>query len=280
MADHEEVAAHYERGGLLERILAAAATGLDPEHLGPDDLAGVEEFHTLGRPATLGLAAAAAIGPDDHVLDAGGGLGGPARTLVRTTGCRVTMVDITPEFCEVARELNRRSGLDDRITVREANALDIPFDDGSFDVAWTQHVSMNIADKAALYRELRRLVTPEGRLAFFDVIAGPVQPLRFPVPWAEEPDRSFLVPADGMRTLVTEAGFSPTQWEDASTLALDFFNLAAVAASGPPPPLSLHLLMDRLPEKMATMRRNLEEERIRLLRCVAVTAGDGGPPPR
>ena len=90
-----------------------AAAGKDPEHIGPDDLAMLEEFHTLGPVATAALAEAAGIGPDDHVLDAGCGIGGPARHLARAYGCRLTGVDFLPEFVHVGNELTRRASLAD-----------------------------------------------------------------------------------------------------------------------------------------------------------------------
>ena len=52
---------------------------------------------------------------------------------------------------------------------------------------------MNIADKAGLYQEIARVVRPGGRLAFFDVLAGPNQPIHFPVPWASYLSFSFLL---------------------------------------------------------------------------------------
>src|SRR6267143_2615309 len=151
------------RGTFLPSILnGLIAAGKDPDHIGPDDLVMLEEFHTLGPMATAALAQASGIRPDEEVLDAGCGIGGPARHLARAYGCRVTGVDYTPEFVEVGNELTRRSGLADRVEIVHGDATALPFPPGSFDVAWTQHAAMNIADKAGLYRELRRVVKPGG----------------------------------------------------------------------------------------------------------------------
>jgi MPBQ/MSBQ methyltransferase len=267
----DAVAQHYTRGDLQQSVLAAIVeAGLDPDALDPDALAPVEEFHTLGRMATIALADAAAITGDDHVLDVGSGLGGPARLLARRYGCRVDGIDLTQELCDVATDLTRRVGLSDRVAIRQGNALDLPFDEGSFDVVWTQHVSMNIADKATLYREMRRVAKDGGRLAFFDILAGPEQPIHFPVPWAEDASGSFLASADETRTEVERAGFAVRVWEDVTAEARAFYQqLSAGPPPGAPSPIGLHLLIPNLPVKAGNLQRNVEEGRIVLVRCVA-----------
>ena len=93
------VDAHYGREGLLGAILdALSAAGLDPASITPDDLAPLEEFHTLGRQATVELAELAEVKDGMRVLDVGAGLGGPARLLARRFGCHVTALDLTEEY--------------------------------------------------------------------------------------------------------------------------------------------------------------------------------------
>jgi MPBQ/MSBQ methyltransferase len=126
------VAAHYSQGNLLQRIYRALAeAGKDVDHLTVEDLAPVDHFHTLGVKATIGLAEAAGLTGGEEVLDVGSGLGGPARLLAAKYGCRVTGIDVTPEYCRVAEELNARVGLQDRIVIQEADAVAMPFDDRS-----------------------------------------------------------------------------------------------------------------------------------------------------
>ena len=93
----------------IERALAEA--GKQTSALQPSDLAMLEDFHSLGRLATAALIDLAHVTPDDRVLDAGSGIGGTARLIAAEHGARVTAVDLTPEYCEVAAWLNDAVGL-------------------------------------------------------------------------------------------------------------------------------------------------------------------------
>lgn len=254
---------HYGRRDFATSILGALrADGKDPDRLQPDALAAFEHFHIRGQEATLDLARLAGIKAGDRVLDAGGGFGGPARLLARHVGCHVTVVDITEAYVEAGAELTRRVGLGDRVQFRHGSALDIPSPDGSFDVAWTQHSSMNIRDKERLYRELHRVVRPGGCLAIHEIMAGTNQPVHFPVPWAREPSISFLRPPAEMRRVIAEAGFEERHWLDESARARDWFQQRLAS---PPPPVRLNwtlLLGQDMPAMLQNILRNLQEERI------------------
>ncbi len=156
------VAGHYGKEKLLETILdALRAAGKDPERLTVEDLATFDHFHLRGRDATLELLRLAGLRAGELVLDVGGGIGGPARTLAEA-GCSVTVLDLTEEFCRTGAALTERVALGARVTFRHASALDMPFEDGAFDAAWTQHSSMNIEDKEQLYKEIARVVRRGG----------------------------------------------------------------------------------------------------------------------
>lgn len=145
---------HYATTGLLDRILAALRTaGKDLDRLTIDDLAPIDEFHSRRRQATEELARMLAPAASDHVIDIGSGIGGPARYLARTYGCQVSGIDLTEDFVATATALTRMVGLSDRVAFRVGSALALPFPDASFDLAWTQNVAMNIADRAGWYRE-------------------------------------------------------------------------------------------------------------------------------
>lgn len=271
-ADPRAVDAHYGRPGLGASILAGLrAAGKDPEALAPEDLAAVDQFHIRGKEATLELTRLAELHAGMEVLDVGGGLGGPARTLAREPGCRVTVLDLTEEYCRVGADLTRRTGLADQVRFQHGNALALPFPAAAFDVVWTQHSSMNVDDKERLYGEIRRVLRLDGRLALHEVMAGPGGAPRFPVPWAREPALSFLRPPAAIRDLLAGLGFRERAWVDVSAPALAWFRerVAAAQAATAPPPLGLHLLLGADAGRMfANMLRNLEEGRIAMIQAV------------
>ena len=267
----DAVESHYTRGTLLDEILAGlAAAGKTLEALRADDLAPVDEFHIRGRESTVQLANRIALSADISVLDVGCGLGGSARFLASTYGCAVTGVDLTAEYIDAGNALSARVGLADRVTLRQGSALDLPFPDASFDIVWTEHVQMNIADKHAFYTSLARVLRPNGRLAFHDVFQGPGGVPHYPVPWANEPSLSHLVPPEDAAAVLRDVGLTVISWDDVTAVSKAWFDAMAerMATTGPAP-LGLHLVMGTsFPTKFANMRRNVTERRLVVVQAV------------
>jgi MPBQ/MSBQ methyltransferase len=267
------VQGHYNRQGLDEAILAAlTAAGKDIHHLKLEDIAPVDEFHIRGREATRELASQVRLNSNHKVLDVGSGVGGASRYLASEYGCQVTGLDLIDEYCRVAQSLADRLGLASKVSYRQGSALDMPFDDNSFDVVWTQHAAMNIADKAKLYSEIARVLRPNGYFAMYDVLAGPVSPLYYPVPWARDSSISFLATPEKLHELLEATGLQILSWRDTSEVGRVWFKEVAtkMQQQGGSPPLGFHVLLGPDFRVMAQNQvRNLNENRIVLIECVA-----------
>ena len=260
----ERVSGHYGWPGLMDAIEnEIRRNGIDPEKVTVAQLAPLDNYHAFRLAGTLALATAAGIAAADRIVDVGGGIGGPARQLAYRFGCHVTVVDLTAEYCAVGERLTRWTKLTNRVSFVPASALDMPVGDATFDVVWTQHASMNISDKVGLYREIARVVRPGGRFAFFDILAGPSQPIHFPVPWAADPSFSFLLSPDDTRALIGRNGFRERAWLTGPDLKAALDRSDEGDAAEPGPLLDSALLNGPDSEAMgANVARNLQEGRI------------------
>jgi sarcosine/dimethylglycine N-methyltransferase len=143
----------------------------------------------------------------------------------------------------------------------------MPFDDGAFDVAWMQNVGMNIADKRRLYGEVHRVLKPNGRFAFQEMVAGKGVASYFPLPWATDPADNLLVSSEAMRTLLADSGFIADYFEDVSDAPLPT-PATGTPESAPQAPLSLSAYVDNLAQKAENATRSVREGQIRLFRGV------------
>ena len=255
MADDDNVAEHYTRGGLLDALnQRLREDGVDPDHPSLQDLAPYDHFHGRGMEATDELAEMLDIAPEDHVLDVGSGIGGPARYMADRFGCHVTGIDLTHEFCDVAHHLTRLLGLQDKITIEHGNALSMPFRDASFDGAYSMNVSMNIADKAAFYAELHRVLKPGAWLMLSEIAQGSGGQVEFPTPWARSAETSHLSTPEATREGLAAAGFEIRNMRDtaAEGLAFGARSRAMVERGEKPPHRAVQLIHgDIAPAAMA-----------------------------
>lgn len=257
MSVESNIVEHYGAGELLTAIEAGLeALGKTASTVTIDDLGPVDEFHIGGRAATSALCERLGIGPEARVLDVGCGIGGTARLLASTVGCRVTGVDLVPGYIDVARTMTDWTGLSDQISYEVGSALDLPFANSSFDAATLLHVGMNIEDKLQLFTEIRRVLRPDGALGVYDVMRTADGDLAFPVPWASDSSTSFVSDIPTYETALESAGFELLEVRNRRDFALAFFATLKqrTAEIGGPPPLGLNVIMgSTTPDKIANM---------------------------
>ncbi len=246
MSAEATLADHYRHGSLEEALLKGlAAAGKDIDKLTPDDLAPADEFHVGGRQATVDFASEFAPAAGMHLLDIGSGLGGPSRYFAQHYGCRVTGIDLSEEYVAVANSLARRVGLSKQVAYQKASATELPFADASFDGAYMQHVGMNIADKAWLFREVHRVLKLRGQFGIYDIMRLADDPLAYPLPWASGATIDFTASPSAYRTQLAAAGFEIVKERDRREFALTILRAlkARAAASTRPPAFGLQIVM-------------------------------------
>jgi MPBQ/MSBQ methyltransferase len=264
---------YYSPNDLYNKIINGLnEIGTDLSQVTLDDLQPVDEFHIRGDAATKELIKLANFTPDMHILDVGCGVGGSTRRLSHETGCCVTGIDLSDEYIDAAERLTQLLNMQARVKFHATSALDLPFDDNTFDGAWSIQMNMNVEDKLGWLRETYRVIKPGARAVLYEVCGHKNTPIYFPVPWAQDSSMSFLVPPEAFRDVITSAGFAIEVWNDKTALAQKAFaNMQEPKGEQSLPELGVHLLVGNdIRTKAYNLRRNLDEERISLIETVAV----------
>jgi len=254
----------YHAPGLYEDILERLdELNVDINSVSREDIAEVDEFHVRGAEVSRELAGQIKL---DHsrVLDVGCGLGGPSRMLAEEYNCQVTGIDLSHEYIRTARGLSELVGLQDSTSYIQSDALELPFENGSFDVVWTQHVQMNIRHKLKFYSEIERVLTKHGTFIYYDIFTTDRGEVRFPMPWANDSSASFLVTPSEMDDILERLCFknllTTNQTQQGKQFLTDLFE--KLKANGPAK-LGLNVLMgSSTKEKLVNILLGLEEEQI------------------
>lgn len=235
---------HYHRSNLFEEIVSRLEKqGIDLNNVKREDIAGVDEFHVRGAQVSKELAESIEI-KNARLLDVGCGIGGPARMLADEYNCQVTGIDLSQEFIRTATNLSKLVGLSASTNFICGDATELPFEDKSFDIVWTQHVQMNVENKKKFYSEISRVLSDDGIFLYYDIFKKGHEEVTYPMPWASEPKISFLAPASKMENILTDLEFKNIQSVDQTDNGIFFFEklIERIDKFGPPK-LGLNVLM-------------------------------------
>ena len=264
MADTRSISDHWGKGDVFMRILdAMKRAGIDPDTVTVEQLAAVDHFHARGFPATKDLAEVLPIRAGDRLVDIGCGLGGPARYLAERFGCTVEGIDITEPFVLAGNRLTELVGLTERVTIQHGDGQRLPYGDTRFDGGYTQHVTMNVADRESFFREAFRVLKPDAFFALTEHGLGEVGEPHHPLPWSEDGSGEFLMRPSETVALLERVGFGAIDITDTGERYLEGYHHAiALAERGELPPFGIHILLgETAPQKVRNAARNIEERR-------------------
>lgn len=97
-------------------------------------------------------------------VDVGCGIGGSARYIARKYGASVKGITLSPFQRGRAEALATKEGLGDKAQFQVADALQMPFEDNSFDLVWSMESGEHMPDKKQFISELKRVATPGGKI--------------------------------------------------------------------------------------------------------------------
>jgi SAM-dependent methyltransferase len=271
MARENNIADHWGKGDVYESIVSALTELSKPlEGLTVEDLAPVDHFHARGFPATIDLADDLPIPAGQHIVDIGCGLGGPARYMAHRFDCRVSGVDMTPSFVDAAQRLTALLKMERQVEIIQGDGHELPYADEMFDGAYTQHVTMNVADRPTFFAEAYRVLRPGAFFALTEHGLGPKGNLHYPLPWSMNGSGEYLATPDETRSILERIGFEDVVIEDSGDKYVEAYRaMLERAEAGDLPPLGIHILMgDSALQKTRNSARNIEEERTHPIKLV------------
>ncbi|SDL78781.1 class I SAM-dependent methyltransferase [Aliiruegeria lutimaris] len=264
MADPKSISDHWGKGDVFSRIVGAMrSAGIDRETVTIEQLAPVDHFHARGFPATRELADALPIEAGYRIVDIGCGLGGPARYLADRFQCHVDGIDITEPFVVAANKLTELVGMQHAVRFRHGDGQNLPYADETFHGAYTQHVTMNVPDRGAFFREACRVLKPGAFFALTEHGLGEIGQPHHPLPWSEDGSGAYLMRPSETVEVLEQEGFSDITVTNTGDKYLQGYNQAIkLAESGELPAFGSHILLGKLaPQIVRNAARNIKEGR-------------------
>lgn len=264
MATDQEISEFWGVGDTWERIQGAAEqAGVSLSEMSIRELAPIDHYHARGFEATVDLANRLPVKPGHHLLDIGCALGGPARYMADRFKCKISGIDITPGYIFAGNELSRITGMENQVELQVGSGTELPYDDNSFDGAYTQHVTMNIADRESFFEEAFRVIKPGGFFGLSEHGLGPAGDPIYPLPWAEDEGMSYLITKQKTEELLRQTGFTNLETIDTGPRYVAAYDklLTKIQNEGAPI-LGLHVVGgDDVPKRATNSTRCIKEGR-------------------
>ncbi|XKH59040.1 class I SAM-dependent methyltransferase [Halomonas sediminis] len=269
---------HYQQYLSVEDVLDRVAEHY-PAGASYYQLAPLDQLHIGGLKASQRLLNLLNTDTHPRVLDVGAGVGGLMRQAAQQ-GFTLVGLDITHAFNRLNQGLSRQLGLEHQLHAITGNAMALPFISSSFDAVLFQHSFLNMPDTTKVLAECRRVLRPGGVVVMHEVVSGPnVVSLRYPVPWASDPQHSCLMPTAMLLEKMRKAGFHLDHVEDWSADALawrqrqrekETLSTQHDSQTKPAPALSPQLIFgQRFMEMGKNLVKNLADEAIQVVEIKA-----------
>jgi SAM-dependent methyltransferase len=153
--------------------------------------------------------------------------------------------------------------MQEQVKIECGDGHHLPYPNSHFDGAYTQHVTMNVADRATFFAEAFRVLKPGAFFALTEHGLGAKGNPHYPLPWSQDGTGAYLVLPSQTRAILEKTGFEDIVIEDTGAKYVAAYKAAfEKAEKGVLPPLGTHILMgEAAPQKTRNAARNIEEGR-------------------
>jgi cyclopropane fatty-acyl-phospholipid synthase-like methyltransferase len=193
LRSNEEIAGYYDYMGAFFALLFGKSNHMGLWEEGDDSpVSDAQDRLTQVIIDATGLTAG------QRLLDVGCGNGRPAVLAAQQTGASVVGINLSTAQIADANKLASEEGVSDKVTFAIADAMELPYPDGSFDAVWAVESLSHMPDRVAALREMLRVLRPGGRLVLTDITERvELKPA----------DKEMMFEAFLMSSIMTHAGY-------------------------------------------------------------------------
>ena len=177
-----------------------------------------------------------------NIIDVGCGIGGSTLYLAQKFGSNATGITLSPVQASRAKERAIEAGMNGRVCFQVANALEMPFEDNTFDLVWSLESGEHMPEKTKFIAECYRVLKPGGKMILAtwchretNSLAGDLTPSE--VAHLKEIYRVYCLPyvisLSEYRAIASECGFKDLKSDDWSIAVEPFWDVVIDSAIAP-----------------------------------------------